>query len=85
MKKQLELKEIISMVKVANLTEAIWYADKARKMIKKYKLDKLPNRTSKNGVHTKEYLMMAQMNMIILEAKKRIVELTNNEGIVSLI
>ena len=88
MKKRPELKEIISMVKMANLTEAIWYLDKARKLTKKYKLDKISNRTvpCKNGMPTKEYLMKAQMNMIIFEAKKRIVELTNNdENILSLI
>ena len=88
MKKQLELKEIISMVKMANLTEAIWYLDKARKLVKKHKLDKIPNRTVpyKNGMPTKGYLMKTQINMIIFEAKKRIIELTNNdENILSLI
>ena len=87
MKKQSELKDLISMVKMANLTEAIWYLDKARKLIKKYKLDKIPNKTipSKNGMPTKEYLMKTQINMVIIEAKKRIVELTDNERIVSLI
>ena len=87
MKKRLELKEIISMVKMANLTEAIWYLDKARKLTKKYKLDRISNKTipSKNGMPTKEYLMKTQINMVIIEAKKRIVELTNNEEIVSLI
>lgn len=87
MKKQLELKEIISMVKMANLTEAIWYLDKAKKLIKKYKLDKILNKTvpCKNRMPTKEYLMKTQINMVIIEAKKRIVKLTNNEEIVSLI